>query len=89
MNLSGATVAVSEGRAIGDSDNPIPLGDISVPATPEESMAASASRKRFASEQEADQERLVKKRFVLEPDSDEDVIVLSQPGTLTHEVTDR
>ena len=90
--LSGATVAVSEGRAIGDSDHPMPLGDISatfsVPATPGESMAASASRKRSASEQEAGQERLVKKRVVLEPDSDEDIIVLSQPGTLTHEVAD-
>ena len=57
-----------------------------VPATPEESLAASGSRKRTGSAQEADLERVVKKRA--DVDSDEDVIVLSQPGTQAHEVTD-
>ena len=92
INLGGATMAVPEGRPSKDCDNSRPREGLpaaaSVPATPEESMAASASRKRTGSEREADLERVVKKRIDLEPDSDEDVIVLSRPGTLTLELAD-
>ena len=89
MKLSGATVAVPEGRAIRDSDKSMPLGDISatlsVPATPGESMAASGVRKHSSSELETPLERVVRRRVNPEPDSeDEDVIILSQPGTQAH-----
>ena len=69
-NLSEATTAVPEGRPSKDCDNL--HASAAVPATPQESMAAS--RKRTGSEREADLERK-KKRIDLEPDSDVDVIV--------------
>ena len=83
--FSGATVTVDEGGTGKDCNNVRSPEDQStaaaVPDTPEENIEASGLRKRSGSEQEADVERNVKKRVNLEPDSDEDVIVLSQPGT--------
>ena len=85
-------LAVPDGRPSKYCDNTRPREGLhasaAAPATPGESMAASGSRKRPGSEQEADVERVVKKRVDLEPDSDSDVIVLSQPGTLSHELAD-
>ena len=88
-NLDGATVAVPEGGASNNCDSTRPRVDLhaaaAVPPTPEESMAASRPRKRTGPGQEGDLERVVKKRVDLGPDSDEDMIVLSRPGTGAHE----
>ena len=88
MKLSGGTGAVTDDMAIRDSDKSMPPGEISaltsVPVTPGESMAASGSRKRGGSEQETTLKRAAKRRVNPDPDSDEDVIVLSQPGTHAH-----
>ena len=87
-NLDGARVAVPEGGASKNCDSTRPReysqAAGTVPATPEESMAASRSRKRPGPEQDADLERVVKKRVDLGADTDEDVIVVSQPATRAH-----
>lgn len=88
MKLSGGTEAVPEGKAIRDSENLMPLEEISagvsVPVTSGESLAESGSKKRSGTEQDTALERAAKRRVNPDPDSDTDVIVLLQPGTHPH-----